>query len=148
MSALSRAELERWLPHRSPFLLLDYAEDFVPRRSLTGVMELTEDSPHFAGHFPGRPVLPGVLMIEAMAQTGAALSAKSENLDPANALLMLAIVESARFRAPVYPGATLRLNVEQTEVRHGLYRYRGEARVDGRRAGEAVFAAKLVETSE
>lgn len=144
MIALTRTDLESLLPHRHPFLLLDRGEDFQAHRSLTGVMETRADSPYFAGHFPGRPILPGVLLIEAMAQTGAALSTKSDDLDRTRALLMLALVESARFRAPVTPDMTMRLVVEQRSVRHGLYRYRGEALVDGRRIGEAAFAAKLV----
>ena len=145
MSGLSRADLEALLPHRSPFLLLDWAENFMPGKSLTGVMETRPDSPYFAGHFPGYPVLPGVLLIEAMAQTGAALTRKSENLDQGGGLLMLAIVESARFRAPVLPGMTLRLNVEQVSARRGLYRYSGAAEAEGKRVGEAVFSALLVE---
>jgi 3-hydroxyacyl-[acyl-carrier-protein] dehydratase len=144
MTALTRADLETLLPHRHPFLLLDRAEDFQAHRSLTGVIHTRADAPYFAGHFPGRPILPGVLLVEAMAQTGAALSMKSDDLDRARALLMLALVESARFRAPVTPDMTLRLAVEQRSARHGLYRYRGEALVDGRRIGEAAFAAKLV----
>lgn len=144
MSEISREELMRWLPHRPPFLLLDRAEGFEPGAVLTGVAELGEDWPHFAGHFPGSPVMPGVLLIEAMAQTGALLTAKSENLDGATGLLMLAGVESARFRAPVTPGSTLKLRVEQQNARQGLYKYKGEASVEGRRVGEAVFTAKLV----
>lgn len=144
MTGVDRAEVERWLPHRAPFLLIDRAEAFVAGQSIVGVAELGADWPHFAGHFPGFPVMPGVLLIEAIAQTGALLTAKSENMDPAAGLLMLASVESARFRAPVRPGSTLKLHVEQRNARHGLYRYRGEAKVEDTRVGEVVFAAKLV----
>lgn len=144
MTSLTRADLEALLPHREPFLLLDRAEDFRALERLTGIMETRADSPYFAGHFPGRPILPGVLMIEAMAQTGAALTGKSEGLDPARALLMLALVESARFRAPVTADMTLRLAVEQRSARRGLYHYQGEAIVGDKRVGEAAFAAKLV----
>ena len=144
MTAIDRAEVERRLPHRPPFLLLDRAEDFVAGHSIVGVVELAAGWPHFEGHFPGRPVMPGVLIIEAIAQTGALLTAKSENLDARRDLLMLAAVESARFRAPVLPGSTLKLYVEQKHARRGLYRYQGHAEVEGRGVSEVAFTAKLV----
>ncbi len=143
MTMIGRAEIERFLPQRPPFLLLDRAEDFVPGRSLAGIVEANADWPHFAGHFPGQPVMPGVMLIEALAQTGALLTGKSENLDASGGLLMLAAVEQARFRAPVLPGSVLRLHVEQQAARQGVYRYRGEAVVDGKRVAEATFTAKL-----
>lgn len=143
MSVLDRAELERLLPHRDPFLLIDRAEDFVAGESLVGVREVRADEYYFPGHFPGRPVVPGVLLIEAMAQTGAALAGKSDAIDPAEAQLMLAAVESARFRAPVTPGQTLYLHVRLTGARRGVYRFEGEAKVDGARVAEAAFTAML-----
>jgi len=144
MADLDRDELLRWIPHRDPFLLIDRAEAFVPGESLVGVKDVRPDEPFFEGHFPGLPVMPGVLILEAMAQTGAALSAKSLDVDPASGVILFATIEKARFRRPVTPGDTLRLAVRLASGRHDLYRFEGEASVDGARAAEAAFSAKFV----
>lgn len=145
MTSLDREELMRWLPHRDPFLLIDRAEDFKAGESLTGIKHVTPEEPYFPGHFPGKPVMPGVLILEAMAQTGAALATKSLDVDPASGVILFATVERARFRRPVVPGDTLSLTVRLLSTRHGLYKFEGEAFVGETRAGDAKFAAKFVE---
>lgn len=145
MTGLDRNELMKWIPHRDPFLLIDHAEDFQAGESLTGVKNVTPDEPYFPGHFPGKPVMPGVLILEAMAQTGAALAAKSLDVDPASGVILFATVERARFRRPVAPGDTLKLPVKLLNTRHGLYKFQGEAWVGENKAAEASFAAKFVE---
>jgi len=119
-----------FLPHREPFLMIDEVIDFIPHRSVTAIKNVSADEPHFAGHFPGNPILPGVLIIEAMAQAGGILSHLSHpDLDP-KPLYMLARVEDARFRKPVVPGDRLELRVVVDKVRRGMWWYGCEASVD------------------
>jgi 3-hydroxyacyl-[acyl-carrier-protein] dehydratase len=125
------------LPHRYPFLLLDRVIELTPRQSIRAIKNVTINEPFFQGHFPGRPVMPGVLVIEAMAQAGGILSYMSHE-DPASALVYyLAAVDGARFRRPVVPGDRLEILVDVESVRRGVWFYRAEARVDGEIAVKA-----------
>ena len=112
-------EVLRRIPHRYPFLLVDRAEDYRPHESIVGIKCVTINEPFFVGHFPGNPVMPGVLIIEALAQTGAVLMSKSLDVDVTTKTIMFMSVDAARFRSPVRPGAVLRMYVE-------VIRHRGE----------------------
>lgn len=132
-------EIKELLPHREPFLMIDEVIDCVPNDSVIAVKNVSADEPHFAGHFPGNPVLPGVLIVEAMAQAGGVLSHISNgDLEP-KPLYMLARVEDARFRRPVVPGERLEIRVTADKVKRGMWWYRGEAGVDGQVVATATI---------
>ena len=127
------------LPHREPFLMLDEVIECTPHQSVTAIKNVAANEPHFAGHFPGNPVLPGVLIIEAMAQAGGILSHISNgDLEP-KPLYFLARVEAARFRRPVVPGERLVITVNAEKVKRGMWWYRCEAIVD-----EQVVASAMI----
>ncbi len=140
-------EVLNLLPHRYPFLLVDRAENYEAMRSIIGVKCVTANEPFFQGHFPGRPIMPGVLVIEAMAQTGAILMSKSLKVDVSRNTVFFMSVDKARFRLPVRPGDTLHMPVTVRFARRGVFKFWGEAKVNGQRAAEAEFAAKVVEIS-
>jgi 3-hydroxyacyl-[acyl-carrier-protein] dehydratase len=142
------AEILRRLPHRYPFLLVDRAYDFVPMQSIRAVKAVTFNEPFFQGHFPGRPMMPGVLMVEAMAQTGAILISKSLDIDVERHTVFFMSVDGAKFRRPVIPGDLLEMRAEVQFARRGIFKFKGEAEVAGARASEAVFAAKVVELTQ
>jgi 3-hydroxyacyl-[acyl-carrier-protein] dehydratase len=125
------------LPHRYPFLLLDRVIELTPRHSIRAIKNVTINEPFFQGHFPGRPVMPGVLVIEAMAQAGGILSYMSHEAPESALIYYLAAVDGARFRRPVVPGDRLDIRVEVESVRRGVWFYRAEARVDGETAVRA-----------
>jgi 3-hydroxyacyl-[acyl-carrier-protein] dehydratase len=135
------------IPHRIPFLLIDRCEDFRPNQSIVGIKCVSVNEPFFQGHFPSYPVMPGVLIVEAMAQTSAVLMSKSLEIDPTGKAIFFMSVDNCRFRAPVRPGDVLRLNVEVTRARGDVFKFRGVATVDGKTAAEADFAAMVVETT-
>jgi 3-hydroxyacyl-[acyl-carrier-protein] dehydratase len=134
------------IPHRYPFLFVDRAEAYVANESIIGIKAVTFNEPYFEGHFPGYPVMPGVLIVEAMAQTGAVLMSKSMDVDPRGKTILFGSVDNCRFRAPVRPGDMLKLHVRVLRARGGLYKFEGKAEVDGKMAAQAEFAAMLVET--
>ena len=134
------------IPHRYPFLLIDRAESFIAHRSIVGVKCVTINEPFFQGHFPGHPVMPGVLVIEAMAQTSAVLTSKSLEIDPEGKVIMFMSVDNCRFRQQVRPGDVLKLHVEIIRSRGDVYKFRGKAMVGDKLAADAEFAAMLVET--
>ncbi len=138
-------EIMQRLPHRPPFLLIDRAENFVPNTSITGVKMVTVNEPFFAGHFPGAPVMPGVLIIEAMAQTGGLLMSKTWDVDTSGKIILFMSVDNCRFRAPVRPGDELRLEVEVARARGDIVKFKGRGLVRGKLAAEAEFAAMMVE---
>lgn len=142
---ISPDEVLQLLPHRYPFLLVDRAEDYVPMTSICGIKCVTVNEPFFQGHFPGRPIMPGVLVIEAMAQTGAILMSKSLDVDVSRNTVFFMSVDKARFRQPVRPGDVLEMRVEVRFARRGVFKFFGRAQVNGQRAAEAEFAAKVVE---
>ncbi len=132
------------IPHRYPFLLVDRAEDYRPYKSIVGIKSVTINEPFFQGHFPNNPVMPGVLIVEALGQTGAVLMSKSINADIEGKTILFISVDNCRFRAPVRPGATLRMNVEVLRYRSDLFKFQGRAFIEGRVAAEAAFAAMVV----
>ena len=138
-------EIMRRIPHRPPFLLIDRAEDYRPNVSLTGIKCVTINEPFFRGHFPGSPVMPGVLIIEAMAQTGGLLMSKSWDVDPTGKIILFMSVDNCRFRNPVFPGDMLRLEVEVARSRADVVKFKGRAMVGDKMAAQAEFAAMLVE---
>jgi 3-hydroxyacyl-[acyl-carrier-protein] dehydratase len=138
-------ELLTLLPHRHPFLLIDRLEDIVLGQSCTGIKAVTVGEHYFVGHFPGRPIMPGVLIIEAMAQTAGALVVKSMGGRPGNKMVYFMSVENAKFRRPVLPGSLLRLPVKKDRNRGEVWRFSGKALVDGQVMAEAVFTAMVVD---
>ena len=142
---IENAEILTLLPHRYPFLLIDAAEDYVSGQSIVGIKAVTANEPFFPGHFPGNPVMPGVLMIEALAQAGAVLMYKTLGVAPDAATVFFMGTDKVRFRSPVKPGMMLRMPVEVLVARHGVFKFRGEVFADGKRAVQAEFSAKAIE---
>ena len=129
------------LPHRYPFLLVDRAEDYRAGESLVGIKCVTINEPFFPGHFPGNPVMPGVLVVEALAQVGALLMSKTWDVDMEKSTIFFMSVDGARFRLPVRPGDVLKLHVEAVKIRAPVVKFKGRALVNGRLAAECEFAA-------
>jgi 3-hydroxyacyl-[acyl-carrier-protein] dehydratase len=144
-TSIDTAEILRRLPHRYPFLLVDRAIDYIPSSSIRGIKCVTFNEPYFPGHFPHEPVMPGVLQIEAMAQTGAVLMSKSLDVDVTKNTILFMSVDNARFRRPVRPGEVLEMPVEVLFARRNIFKFRGRAEVAGELAAEAEFAAMKVE---
>jgi 3-hydroxyacyl-[acyl-carrier-protein] dehydratase len=142
---IDMAEILRRIPHRYPFLLVDRAEDYRAHKSIVGIKCVTMNEPYFLGHFPGNPVMPGVLIVEALAQTGAVLMSKSLNADVEGKTIMFMSLDNVRFRAPVRPGDVLRMMVDVVRARDVVFKFRGQAFVGDKLAAEAEFAAMVVE---
>jgi len=134
------------IPHRYPFLLVDRAEEYRPHQSIVGVKCVTVNEPFFQGHFPGFPVMPGVLLVEALAQTGAVLMSKSLDVDVVGKTILFMSVDNCRFRQPVRPGDVVKMPVEVLRARGDVFKFRGRAMVGDKVAAEAEFAAMVVET--
>jgi 3-hydroxyacyl-[acyl-carrier-protein] dehydratase len=132
------------LPHRYPFLLVDRIVEAKGDDSGIGIKNVTMNEPHFTGHFPGRPVMPGVLVIEAMAQTAGALCAASQDLKSSSSQVLLMTIDKAKFRKPVVPGDQLRLHMTKINKRRNIWWFRGEAKVDGVLCCEAEVSAMMV----
>ncbi len=129
------------LPHRYPFLLLDRATGYVANKSIRGIKCVTANEPFFQGHFPGYPVMPGVLIIEAIAQSGALLMSKTLDADVSKHVIFFMSVDNARFRRPVRPGDVLEMPVEVVLARRNIFKFKGRAEVNGELAAECEFAA-------
>jgi 3-hydroxyacyl-[acyl-carrier-protein] dehydratase len=138
-------EIERLIPHRFPFLLVDRCFDYVEGKSIRAIKCVTANEPFFQGHFPGRPLMPGVLQIEAMAQASAVLMSKTLNVDPMVSGIMFMSVEEAKFRKPVRPGDVLSMSIEVLMGRRNIYKFSGRAEIDGQLACEASWAAMKVD---
>lgn len=141
-------EILRRLPHRYPFLLVDRATNYVANSSIRGVKNVTVNEPFFPGHFPGAPVMPGVLQIEALAQTGALLMSKTLNADIAKHLILFMAVENARFKRPVGPGDVMEMPVDVIFARRNVFKFRGRVEVNGELATECEFAAMKADRPE
>ncbi len=130
------------LPHRYPFLLVDRVRDIVPGESCVGIKNVTFNEPHFQGHFPGHPVMPGVLVIEAMAQTSAVLIGASRGITK-ELMIYFTTVDKAKFRKTVVPGDVLELHITVKRAGSRIGRFEGKAMVNGEVAAEAEFSAML-----
>lgn len=137
------ALIKRIIPHRYPFLLVDKVVGVIPNRQATGIKNVTANEPHFEGHFPDRPIMPGVMIIEAMAQTAAVLVGLTIGLADRNALVYFMTIDACRFRRMVVPGDVLKLEVEVVRGGGKVWKFNGRATVDGQLAAEAQFAAML-----
>jgi len=137
---LDVVEIQKILPHRYPFLFVDRVLDVEPGKKITALKNVSMDEPFFQGHFPGRPIMPGVLMVEAMAQAGGILVSKSKPDNDDNLVYFMSI-EKAKFRKPVVPGDQLVLEVEALQSRGKVWKFKGEAKVDGKVVCEAEFMA-------
>jgi 3-hydroxyacyl-[acyl-carrier-protein] dehydratase len=133
-------EIQSLIPHRYPFLLIDRIVEIEPLKRIVAIKNVTMNEPFFQGHFPGVPVMPGVLIIEAMAQAGAVLLFR-EVPDRENKLMYFAAIEEARFRKPVTPGDQLRLEIEVIKYRSGYGKLSGKAYVDGAVVREAIVTS-------
>ena len=139
------AEILRRIPHRYPFLLIDRAEAYRPSQSIVGIKNVTMNEPFFIGHFPGNPVMPGVLIVESLAQAGAVLMSKTLDADIEGKTIFFMTLDNCRFRQPVRPGDVLRLHVEVLKARSKLFKFQGKAMVGDKVAAEAEWAAMVVE---
>ncbi|MGA9658112.1 MAG: 3-hydroxyacyl-ACP dehydratase FabZ [Asticcacaulis sp.] len=139
-------EILKRIPHRYPFLLIDRGEDWVKNKSMVGIKNVTFNEPFFAGHFPENPVMPGVLLIEALGQTGAVLMSKSLDADVEGKTIFFMSVDGVRFRSPVRPGDVVRMKVEVVRHRGDVFKFHGEAFVNNKVVCEADFAAMVVES--
>ncbi|MEM8580756.1 MAG: 3-hydroxyacyl-ACP dehydratase FabZ [Pseudomonadota bacterium] len=137
--------IQRIIPHRYPFLLVDKVLEIEPYTSAHGVKNVTMNEPHFIGHFPGQPVMPGVLMIEALAQTAAIMVGHSADLADKDMLVYFMAIDGCKFRRKVGPGDVLDLNVTTTRGKPGVkvWKFRGVASVDGEMAAECEFTAMM-----
>ena len=146
MTSLYKKEILELLPHREPMLLIDEIHDIKKLSSATAVLHVKKDSFFVQGHFPGQPVMPGVLIVEAFGQAAAALTA--HGLDPStyeNKLVFLMGVEKARFRNPVLPDCKLILKIEAIRSHGRVWKYKGEAFVDDKKMADAMWSATIVD---
>ena len=146
MERLNKQDIENLLPHREPMLLIDELYDIKKLKSATAVVNVKKESFFLQGHFPGQPVMPGVLIVESFGQAAAALTA--HGLDPlvyANKLVFLMGVEKARFRNPVIPNCKLILKIESIRSHGRVWKYKGEAFVDDKKMADAIWSATIVD---
>lgn len=133
MNKMEIYQVLEYLPHRFPFLLIDRVLDYTPGKSLVALKNVSVNEPFFPGHFPQRPIFPGVLIMEALAQATGILAFKSTDTKPtANSLYYFAGIDNARFKQPVQPGDQLVLEVEVIKAKRGIWKFKGEAKVDGK----------------
>ena len=135
----------RMIPHRHPFLMIDKVIDVMPNAHATGIKNVSINEHYFQGHFPTRPVMPGVLIIEAMAQTAAVLVVHTLGPEAEGKLVYFMSVDNARFRRPVFPGDVLHVRVDKQRNRGNVWKFEGRAEVRGRLMAEAVFAAMILD---
>jgi 3-hydroxyacyl-[acyl-carrier-protein] dehydratase len=133
------------LPHRYPMLLVDRVESLDPEKGIVAIKAVTINEPFFQGHFPARPIMPGVLIVEALAQAAGVLAVEALGLAGSGKLVYFMAIEGAKFRAPVEPGVLLRLEVEFVQKRSSVCKFAGRATVDGKLAAEASFTAMIAD---
>lgn len=136
-------EVMKRIPHRYPFLMVDRVVDFVPYEGAVGIKNVSINEPHFQGHFPKRPIMPGVLIVESMAQTAGVVVVSSLGTDAEGKLVYFMSVEEAKFRRPVEPGDQLMIHVTRKQNRGPVWKFEGKAMVDGVLVAEAIFTAMI-----
>jgi 3-hydroxyacyl-[acyl-carrier-protein] dehydratase len=138
-------EIQKLLPHRYPFLLVDRVVSIEAGKALRAYKNVSVNEPFFEGHFPGHPVMPGVLVLEALAQASAILAYRSTGFDPAQKVTYLMAIDAAKFRRPTVPGDRLELEVEVLRFKGAIMKTRGVAKVDGEVVAEGEFLATVVD---
>ncbi len=136
-------EVMKRIPHRYPFLMVDRVVNFVPFEGAIGVKNVSINEPHFQGHFPERPIMPGVLIVESMAQTAGVVVVSSLGTDAEGKLVYFMSVDEAKFRRPVEPGDQLMIHVTRKQNRGPVWKFDGQAKVDGVLVAEATFTAMI-----
>ena len=145
MAPIDVMRIMEMIPHRYPFLMIDRVVELEVDKHAVGLKNVTINEPFFQGHFPRQPVMPGVLIIEAMAQTAAVLVVETLEGAAAGKLVYFMTIDDARFRKPVFPGDTLRIQVEKLRSRRNVWKFSGEVRVEGVVTAEARFAAMIMD---
>ncbi|EBA02932.1 beta-hydroxyacyl-(acyl-carrier-protein) dehydratase FabZ [Rhodobacterales bacterium HTCC2150] len=140
--------IKRIIPHRYPFLLVDKVRDIVPHKSAVGIKNVTANEPHFEGHFPKAPIMPGVMIVEAMAQSAAVLVGITLDLVDKELLVYFMALDNVKFRRKVVPGDVLEMHVEVTRGRGKVWKFHGVASVDGEVAAEADLTAMFDMTGD
>lgn len=133
------------IPHRYPMLMIDRVVDIVPNVSAVGIKNVSANESYFQGHFPARPVMPGVLIVESMAQTAAVLVVQTLGPESEGKLVYFMSINNCRFRRPVTPGDSMRIHVQKIQHRGNVWKFSGEARVGERACAEASFAAMILD---
>jgi len=148
-NTITKEEIEKLLPHREPMLLIDKLINIVPLKSATAIVKVKKEKFFFDGHFPGQPVMPGVLIVEAFGQAAAALTAHGiDKKEYENKLVYLMSVDKARFRSPVMPECELHLDIEAIRSHGRVWKYKGVAKIDGKKVADAEWAATIVERNK
>ena len=137
--------IQKRIPHRPPMLLIDRVEEIVADESAVGIKMVSVGEPFFAGHFPDYPIMPGVLIVEAMAQTAACMVSVTLGGETNDKLVFFTTIDAVKFRKPVRPGALLKLHVQKVSARGPLWKFKGYATVDDVRTSEAEFSAMIVD---
>lgn len=145
VTCLDIARIMEMIPHRYPFLMIDRVIDLVEGERAVGIKNVSINEPYFQGHFPARAVMPGVLIIEAMAQTAAVLVVQTLGPSAEGKLVYFMTVDGARFRRPVTPGDQLHIHVEKLRQRGNVWKFTSKAKVDGVLAAEAVYSAMILD---
>lgn len=138
-------EIIKSIPHRYPLLLVDRVVAMEKNKSVVGIKNVTFNEPHFMGHFPEKPIMPGVLIVEAMAQTSAIMVVKSSDFKPEEKLVYFMSIDNVKFRKPVVPGDVLELHIEVIQNRGPVWKFAGTGIVNGQKVTQAEFSAMIVD---
>ena len=138
-------QIKRLIPHRAPILLIDRVENIIPDTEATGIKAVSGNEPYFVGHFPDFPVMPGVLIVEAIAQTASVMVAATTSDFTNDNLVFFTTIDKVKFRKPVRPGSVLKLHIEKVSAKGPLWKFKGFATVDDVRTSEAEFGAMIVD---
>jgi 3-hydroxyacyl-[acyl-carrier-protein] dehydratase len=145
---IEASEILRLIPHRYPIMLVDRVVDYEENKYAEGIKNVTFNEPHFTGHFPDHPIMPGVLIVEALAQTSAILVSKSQVDNPEDKLVFFMSIEKAKFRKPVVPGDTLTLRVDVVQNRGSVWKFDGKGFVNGKVVAESSFSAMIADKKD